>query len=241
MILRLLLTGAGGQTGSRVRALAKVDARFEVAGRIGQEARALPDADALIDFSVPEQTARIARACAEAGLPLVTGTTGLTDDQQAAVTEAARTVPVVQSGNFSTGITVLAALTERAARLLSDGFDVEVFEAHHRRKKDAPSGTALLLGEAAARARGTTLEQAAVHGREDRSAARTDAEIGFAVRRGGGVFGDHEVALMAEEEVVTLGHRALSRDVFARGALRAAAWVQGRPPGLYGMEEVLGL
>ena len=241
MTLRLLLTGAGGQTGSRVLALAKADDAFEVVGRIGQEARALPEADALIDFSVPEQAARVARACAEAGLPLVTGTTGLDEGQQGAVAEAARAVPVVQSGNFSTGVTVLAALVEQAASRLGEGFDVEVSETHHRRKKDAPSGTALLLGEAAARARGTSVASAGVYGRSERREARGPAEIGFAVRRGGGVFGDHEVALMAEEEVVTLGHRALSRDVFARGALRAAAWALGRPPGLYGMREVLGL
>ena len=240
MTLRLLLTGAGGQTGSRVLALAKADPGVEVAGRIGQEARALPEAHALIDFSVPEQTARVATACAGAGVPLVTGTTGLNEDQQAAVAEAARAVPVVQSGNFSVGVTVLSALTRQAAALL-DGFDVEVMETHHRRKRDAPSGTALLLGEAAAEARGTSLASAGVHGRSGRTERRTGAEIGFAVRRGGGVFGDHEVAFLAEEEVVTLGHRALSRDVFARGALHAARWVQGRSPGHYGMTEVLGL
>lgn len=241
MTLRLLLTGAGGQTGSRVLALAKADDRFEVAGRIGQEGRALPAADALIDFSVPEQAARVAAACAAAKMPLITGTTGLSDDQQAAVAEAARAIPVVQSGNFSTGVTVLAALAAKAATLLDEDYDIEIFEAHHRRKKDAPSGTALLIGEAVAQARGTTIGQAAIHTRHDRSEARAPAEIGFAVRRGGGVFGDHEVALMAEEETVTLGHRALSRDVFARGALRAAAWAQGRAPGLYAMPQVLGL
>ena len=241
MILRLLLTGAGGQTGGRVLALAKADPGFAVAGRIGQEARALPDADALIDFSVPEQTTRVAARCAEAGLPLVTGTTGLDEARQAAVANAARAIPVVQSGNFSAGVAVLTALTERAARLLGEDFDIEITETHHRRKKDAPSGTALLLGEAAAGARGTSLASAGVFGRAGRGEARAPSEIGFAARRGGGVFGDHETAFLAEEEVVTLGHRALSRDVFARGALRAAAWVQSRPPGLYAMRDVLGL
>ena len=239
---KLLLTGAGGQTGSRVLALAKADDGFTVAGRIGDEPT--PDAsraDVVIDFSVPEATARVARACADAGVPLVTGTTGLDADQQAAVAEAARSVAVVQSGNFSTGVTVLSALVERAASLLGDDFDIEIGETHHRRKKDAPSGTALLLGEAAARARGTTLASSAVYAREGRAEARRPAEIGFAVRRGGGVFGEHEVAFMAEEETVTLGHQALSRDVFARGALRAAAWVRAQPPGLYAMRDVLGL
>ena len=239
---RLLLTGAGGQTGSRVLALAKADEAFAVAGRIGNEGS--PDvarADVVIDFSVPEATARVARACAAAGVPLVTGTTGLDAAQQAVVADAAARVAVVQSGNFSTGVTVLSALVEQAARLLNDGFDAEILETHHRRKKDAPSGTALLLGEAAARARGTTLTSSAVYAREGRAEARAPGEIGFAVRRGGGVFGEHEVAFMAEEETVTLGHQALSRDVFARGALRAASWARGRPPGLYGMRDVLGL
>ena len=239
--MRLLLTGAGGQTGSRVLALAKADDRFTIAARIGQEDRDWPEADVLIDFSVPEQTARVAARCAEAGVALVTGTTGLNEGQQRAVVEAARAVPVVQSGNFSTGVTVLSALVAEAARRLGEDFDVEVSETHHRRKKDAPSGTALLLGEAAAAARGTSLQSAGVYARQGRAEARQPAEIGFAVRRGGGVFGDHEVALMAEEEVVTLGHRALSRDVFARGALRAALWAKGRGPGLYAMPEVLGL
>ena len=241
MALRLLLTGAGGQTGSRVLALAKADETFRVAGRLGQEDRDWPAADALIDFSVPEQTARVARRCAEAGLPLINGTTGLTGNQQATVSEAARAVPVVQSGNFSAGVTVLSALVERAAALLPEGYDIEIEETHHRRKKDAPSGTALLLGEAAARGRGTTLQSAAVYARQGRAEGRALGEIGFAVRRGGGVFGEHEVALMAEEEVLTLGHSALGRDVFARGALHAARWAQGRAPGLYGMREVLGL
>ena len=241
-MIRLLLTGAGGQTGSRVLALAKADDGFTVAGRIGDEEK--PDvgrAEVVIDFSVPEATARVARACAVAGVPLVTGTTGLDDEQQAVVAEAAGAVPIVQSGNFSTGVTVLSALVEEAARRLGEGFDVEVFETHHRRKKDAPSGTALLLGEAAARARGTTLGSSAVYAREGRAEARATGEIGFAVRRGGGVFGEHEVAFMAEEETLTLGHQALSRDVFARGALRAAWWVRGQRPGLYTMRDVLGL
>ena len=239
---RLLLTGAGGQTGSRVLALAKTSDGFEVAGRIGNEPD--PDvtrADVVIDFSVPEATARVATACAAAGVPLVTGTTGLDEAQQGAVTKAALRVAVVQSGNFSTGVTVLSALVAQAAHLLDNGFDIEITETHHRRKKDAPSGTALLLGEAAARARGTTLASRAVYARQGRAEARAPSEIGFAVRRGGGVFGEHEVAFMAEEETLSLGHQALSRDVFARGALRAAVWVQDQPPGLYGMTDVLGL
>ena len=237
--LRLLLTGAGGQTGSRVLALAKADDRFAVAGRLGAEAAlSVAGADALVDFSVPSQTARVARACAEQGVPLVTGTTGLSAEEQRAVADAAEAVPVVQTGNFSVGVTVLAALTSKAADLLGDDFDIEIGETHHRRKQDAPSGTALLLGRAAAEGRGASLPDAPS---ADRSGARASGEIGFAVRRGGGVFGDHEVGFLAEEEVVTLGHRALSRDVFARGALRAAVWIQDKPAGLYGMNEVLGL
>lgn len=229
----------------------KPDRGIVVPGPLGEEqdevcvpmslsVAAAPEADVLIDFTDGAATAGYARQCAEAGMALVTGTTGLTDDQQAAVREAASRVPVVQSGNMSLGIAVLARLVEDAARALGLSYDVEVSETHHRHKKDSPSGTALLLGEAAGRGRDTTVANAGVFVRHGRAEARGRGEIGFSVRRGGGVYGDHDVSFLADEEVVSLGHRALSRDVFARGALRAAAWVRDRPPGLYAMQDVLG-
>ena len=201
-----------------------------------------PTAEVVIEFTSPEAAVRLAVACAEVGLALVSGATGLSAEQEAAIARAAERVPVVRSGNYSLGVTVLAALVERAAATLGEAFDVEVRETHHRDKKDSPSGTALLLGEAAARGLGTSLESAAEfarHGRVD--ASRPRGEIGFAVSRGGGVYGDHDVSFLGAEETVTLGHRALSREVFARGALRAASWAAGRAPGLYTMRDVLGL
>lgn len=194
----------------------------------------------LIDFSSPEGTAEAAKFCAETSIPLVSGTTGLTDDQQAHVMEASKSVAIVQSGNMSLGVTLLRALVKDAAQRLP-GFDIEVLETHHRHKKDSPSGTALLLGEAAAQGRGTTLSEAARFSRHGREDERRADEIGFAVRRGGGVFGEHDVSFMSEGETISLAHTALSREAFARGALTAAEWVQGKPAGLYGMDQVLGL
>ncbi|GGY47303.1 4-hydroxy-tetrahydrodipicolinate reductase [Parvularcula lutaonensis] len=221
------------------------------AGRMGRAIKALADcqdfppredgaADVLIDFSSPEGTAEAAAYCQEHGIPLVTGTTGLDDDQQAAVREASRHVPIVQSGNMSLGIALLQRLVAEAARSL-EGFDIEILETHHRYKKDSPSGTALLLGEAAARARGTALSEAARFERHGRDDERRAEEIGFAVRRGGGVYGEHDVSFLGEGETVSLSHTALGRDAFARGALAAARWVIGKEPGLYGMGAVLGL
>jgi 4-hydroxy-tetrahydrodipicolinate reductase len=200
-----------------------------------------PEADVLIDFTSGPAAARYAAQCAEAGLAFVTGTTGLDDEEQAAVASAAERVAVVQSGNMSLGVAVLQKLVEDAARALGEGYDVEVSETHHRHKKDSPSGTAIMLGEAAGRGRNTSVASAGVFVRHGRSERRAPGEIGFAVRRGGGVYGDHDVSFLSDEEVVSLGHRALNREVFARGALRAAAWVHGQPPGLYSMRDVLGL
>lgn len=223
-------------------------------GRMGQAIKALADCqdyppqddhgggggtDVLIDFSSPEGTIEAARYCRERGLPLVTGTTGLDSDQQSFIDDSAQEIAIVQSGNMSLGITLLRRLVGEAAATLED-FDIEILETHHRHKKDSPSGTALLLGEAAARARGTALSEAARFGRHGRDDARKTDEIGFAVRRGGGVFGEHDVSFMSEGETISLSHTALGRDAFARGALAAAKWVIGREPGLYGMDDVLG-
>ncbi|MEM9421782.1 MAG: 4-hydroxy-tetrahydrodipicolinate reductase, partial [Pseudomonadota bacterium] len=158
--------------------------------------------------------------------------------QQAVLQQAALSVPVVQSGNFSLGVNLLMALVEKTAAKLNE-FDIEVTEVHHRRKVDAPSGTALMLGEAAAHGRGTSLSERGVFTRHGQVGPRSPEEIGFSVVRGGGVYGDHDVSFMSDDEVITLSHRALSRTLFAQGAIRAARWVVGRPPGLYSMRDVL--
>jgi 4-hydroxy-tetrahydrodipicolinate reductase len=185
----------------------------------------------------------LAEACAARGGPaLVIGTTGLDADQEARIGRAAERIAVVRSGNFSLGVNLLLGLVRQAAAALpARDYDLEIFEAHHRRKVDAPSGTALMLGEAAAAGRGTTLAEAAVRGRDGLTGPRPEGAIGFSVLRGGGIVGEHSVVLAAEDEVLTLSHSARNRSLFARGALTAAAWTAGRPPGLYGMDDVLGL
>lgn len=198
--------------------------------------------DVAIDFTAPDASARLARLAADRRQPaLVIGTTGLSEDQEAVVTAAAERIAVVRSGNFSLGVNVLLGLAEQAARRLSAAeWDVEILEAHHRRKLDAPSGTALMLGEAAARGRGVRLHEVRGAPRQAVNAPRRTGEIGFAVLRGGGVVGDHSITFAAEDELLTLSHSARDRSLFARGALTAARWVVGRPPGLYDMQDVLG-
>jgi 4-hydroxy-tetrahydrodipicolinate reductase len=229
---RIVLFGAEGRMGEAIRAIGDVTLCDEDFGN-------LREGDVLIDFSSPAGTAAAAAACVKAKVPLVTGTTGLEAEEQRAVDDAARSIPVVQSGNMSLGVTLMRRLVAEASAALSD-FDIEILETHHRFKKDSPSGTALLLGEAAARARGSALSEAARFSRHGRDAERRSGEIGFAVRRGGGVFGEHEVAFMSEGETVSISHQALGREGFARGAIAAARWVVGKEPGLYGMNEVLG-
>lgn len=202
-----------------------------------------PGADALIDFSYPKGTAGNADRIAKWGCAWVIGTTGLDAEQEATVHKAAESVPVVMAPNMSLGVNLLLQLVEEAARALKDrGYDVEIIERHHRRKKDAPSGTALGLGRAAARGLEWDLDQVARHGREGIDPGdRPVEQIGFHAVRGGDFVGDHTVLFAAEGESVELSHRATSRDTFAVGALRAAAWTQGRPAGLYTMRDVLGL
>jgi len=207
----------------------------------GSLADGLAGADVVIDFTVPDAAERNVRGCLEAGVALVMGTTGLDETARAALRAASERIPVVYGRNMSVGINVLTELVRRAAATLGPDFDIEVLEAHHRRKLDAPSGTALQLGEAAAGPRGARLPDAAVFARHGQTGPRPDGAVGFAVLRGGGIAGDHSVLFAAEEEVLELRHRALDRAVFARGALRAAAWVAGRAPGYYTMRDVLGL
>lgn len=198
--------------------------------------------DVAVDFSSPSATAATAAQVAAAGVPWVVGTTGLGAAEQAAVAQAARKIPVVLSANMSLGVNLLYALVAQAARTLAGlRYDCEIVERHHRRKKDAPSGTALYLGEAAAQGFGWNLQDVAVDGRTGIPGERPEKEIGFHAIRGGDVVGDHTVLFAADGECIELSHRATSRDTLALGALRAAAWLPGRAPALYGMRDVLGL
>lgn len=198
--------------------------------------------DVAVDFSSPSATAATAAQVAAAGVPWVVGTTGLGAAEQAAVAQAARKIPVVLSANMSLGVNLLYALVAQAARTLAGlRYDCEIVERHHRRKKDAPSGTALYLGEAAAQGFGWNLQDVAVDGRSGIPGERPEKEIGFHAVRGGDIVGDHTVLFAADGECIELSHRATSRDTLALGALRAAAWLPGRAPALYGMRDVLGL
>lgn len=206
-----------------------------------EPSRAVTGCDVAVDFSAPSATTAHAQACIVAGCGLVVGTTGLGEEEMEALRAAARRIPVVYARNMSVGITVLTELARRATALLGDEFDIEITEAHHRHKKDAPSGTALQLGEAVAGVAGRTLAEVAVYARERTGPGRRDGSIGFSVIRAGSIVGDHTVLFAAEEERLELVHRASDRALFARGAVRAARWLAGRSPGLYSMRDVLGL
>lgn len=198
-------------------------------------------ADVVIDFTAPAATVAHAALAAASKTALVVGTTGLTAEDEAKLAEAATRVPVVYAPNFSVGVTLLMALTERAAAILGEEYDIEILEMHHRKKVDAPSGTALGLGRAAARGRDVALDSVWCKTRDGHTGARPRGEIGFATLRGGDVVGDHTVMFATEGERVELTHKASSRAIFAKGAVRAARWIEGRAPGLYSMRDVLGL
>jgi 4-hydroxy-tetrahydrodipicolinate reductase len=202
---------------------------------------ALTDADVLIDFSSPSNTVQLAKLTAKMHVAHVIGTTGLTSSDLDAVAVAAVDTVVVRSGNMSLGVNLLSALVERAAKALGPAWDAEIVEMHHRMKVDAPSGTALLLGEAAARGRGVELAEHSDRARDGITGPRTPGDIGFASLRGGTVVGDHTVIFAGAGERIELSHRAEDRGVFARGAIAAALWTRGRSPGLYTMADVLGL
>jgi 4-hydroxy-tetrahydrodipicolinate reductase len=264
---RIAVLGANGRMGQAVTRLVLADPGLKLRGAttepghatLGQDAGvlagrgttgvrltddlagALADCQVAVDFTAPAAAATHAAACAQAGCALVMGTTGLGDGERQALAEAARRVPVVYSRNMSLGITVLTALARQAAALLGPEFDIEIVEAHHRHKKDAPSGTALQLGEAVAEARGRRLADVAVYTRHGLGDERPREAIGFATVRAGAIVGDHSVLLVGEEETLELRHHAADRALFARGALRAATWAVGRSPGLYTMADVLGL
>jgi len=202
---------------------------------------ALAGCDVLIDFTRPEGTMAHLAACREQGVRLVIGTTGFSDAQKTGIVEAAREIAVAFSPNFSVGVNVAFRLLEIAAKALGKGYDVEIIEAHHRHKVDAPSGTALRMGEVVARALGRDLKQCAVFGREGVTGERRDETIGFATVRGGDLVGEHTAMFIGSGERVEIAHRASSRANFAIGALRAARFLVSRPSGLYDMADVLGL
>jgi len=208
----------------------------------GEDAANLADSsDALVDFSNPQALDIILHAAIGAGVPLVIGTTGLEATHHQAIDNAARVVPILQTGNTSLGVTLLAHLVNEAAARLGPEWDIEVLEMHHRGKVDAPSGTAKLLGEAAAKARQIDLATQTESGRDGITGARGTGTIGFAALRGGTVAGEHSVIFAGAEERITLAHSAENRMIFARGAVKAAEWLIGKPPGRYTMNDVLGL
>ena len=201
----------------------------------------LDGADVAIDFTLPVATAGNVLACAEHNVAIVIGTTGLSAEDFAELDRAARAIPVLYGRNMSVGINLLSELVRLAGESLGEDFDIEITEAHHRHKVDAPSGTALQLGEAAATGRNVDFDSAAVYERHGIGQPRAAGSIGFAAVRAGSIVGDHSVMFASDEEIVELRHRALDRAVFARGAIRAAAWLVGREPGRYSLRDVLGL
>ena len=242
-VLHVGISGARGRMGRAVSAA--LDAREDVVVAARFDRGETPDlsrCDVVIDFSTPEASLELAQACAERGGPaLVIGSTGFTPEQLAGIEAAAEKVAVVRSGNFSLGVNILIGLVEHAAqRLDARDWDVEVLEAHHRRKVDAPSGTALMLGEAVANGRDVDLADVRAAPRDGVGVARKEGEIGFAALRAGGIIGEHSVIFASDDETLTLSHSAVDRSLFAKGAVVAAAWVRSRKPGLYDMQDVLG-
>lgn len=197
--------------------------------------------DGVLDFTSPASTVAFARLAAQARLVHVIGTTGFSDDDLATLDAAARHATIVKAGNMSMGVNLLAALTERVAETLGPEFDIEILEMHHRHKRDAPSGTSLMLGAAAAKGRDVSLADKSVRTRDGETGPRRDGDIGFAALRGGDVVGEHTVIFAGPGERIELAHIASDRGIFARGAVKAALWAKGKPPGLYSMADVLGL
>ncbi|WP_375290290.1 4-hydroxy-tetrahydrodipicolinate reductase [Qipengyuania sp.] len=207
----------------------------------GDPARMADLSDVLIDFSSPAALDANLHAAVGAGIPIVIGTTGLAERHHQAIDNAAHAVAVLQTGNTALGVTLLAHLVKEAASRLGPDWDIEIIEMHHRMKVDAPSGTALLLGEAAAAGRGVSLEDASDRARDGHTGARKEGDIGFASLRGGTVAGEHSVIFAGEQERITLSHSAEDRAIFARGAVKAAEWLVGKPAGRYTMQDILEL
>jgi len=228
--VRIALFAPDGRMGKAIQAAIAADPGFELAGDHG---------DVLVDFSSPGALADSLDRAVSAGVPILVGTTGLTDDHQQAIDEAAKSVAVLRAPNTSIGINLLRGLVEQAVARLGPEWDIEILEMHHRAKVDAPSGTALLLGQAAAKARGKKLPELARFDRFGEPHPREEGSIGFASLRGGSVAGEHVVILATDGERIELGHRADSRMIFARGALAAARFLKGKPAGLYTMRDVI--
>lgn len=242
-MVNIAIIGSGGRMG-RAIADAIADSGHTLAGGIDRDGDPAPLAragDVLIDFSSPAALEANLDAAVAAGKPILVGTTGLEERHHFLLDDAALHIPVLQTGNTSLGVNMLAHLVEEAARRLGEDWDIEIVETHHRMKVDAPSGTALLLGEAAARGRAVALPDVAVRGRDGITGARAAGTIGFAALRGGSVAGDHTVHFLADNERIAISHLAENRGIFARGAVRGALWLVGQAPGRYGMKEVLGL
>lgn len=237
------IIGSAGRMGQALVDAIAADGQ-EYAGGVdkGDDLAALVAAsDVLVDFSSPHALEANLDACVAAGKPIVIGTTGLEERHHFLIDDAARDIAVLQTGNTSLGVTMLAALVEQAARQLGDDWDIEILEMHHRHKVDAPSGTAQLLGEAAARGRAVDLKTHSERGRDGITGARKAGDIGFASLRGGSVAGDHHVMFATDNERIELVHRAENRSIFAKGAVKAAVWLNGQTAGRYKMEQVLGL
>lgn len=242
-MVRIGIVGGEGRMG-RALIEAVPAAGHVLAGAVdrGGDVAALADrSDALLDFSAPAALSVNLYAAVGAGIPVLVGTTGLGPDHHEALDRAAQAVPVLQTGNTSLGVTLLAHLVREAASRLGRDWDIEIVELHHRMKVDAPSGTALLLGQAAADGRGVPLAGNSERGRDGATGARQAGAIGFASLRGGTAAGEHSVLFAGEGERLTLSHSAENRSIFAHGAIRAAQWLIGRPAGRYTMEDVLGL
>jgi 4-hydroxy-tetrahydrodipicolinate reductase len=241
--VRVLLVGAKGRMGQAIVAAAPTSGAIIVAGLDQGDdlMKEIGACDVVVDFSHASATNEICRACLTAGKPLVIGTTGHSNEERALIDKASKSLAVVLSPNFSIGVNALFWLTRKAAEMLGKDFDLEIAETHHRLKKDAPSGTAKRLAEILCQVRKLDYAKNVAHGREGLVGERPAAEIGLHSIRGGDVVGDHTVTFAGTGERLELTHRAVSRETFAAGALRAAGWVVGRPPGLHSMEDVLGL
>lgn len=241
--IRVGIIGSAGRMGQAIAA-AVADAGATLSGGIdrdGDVAALAANSDVLVDFSSPDALEGNLDAAAAAGVPIVIGTTGLEERHHFLIDHAAERIAVLQTGNTSLGVTLLAHLVREAASRLGEDWDIEIVETHHRMKVDAPSGTALLLGEAAAEARGVSLAEVSERGRDGMTGRRAGGAIGFAALRGGSVAGDHSVLFLGDGERVTLSHLAENRSIFAKGAVRACQWLIGKPAGRYTMPEVLGL
>jgi 4-hydroxy-tetrahydrodipicolinate reductase len=265
--MRLVILGAGGRMGRTLVKLIADTAGATVVGAveqpgsplIGQDAGVLAglpasgvkltadlkpllaQADGMLDFTVPAATVGACALAAEAGVVHVVGTTGLTADDMGKLKAAAARATIMQAGNMSLGVNLLTAVVRRVARALDEDYDIEIVEMHHNKKIDAPSGTALMLGQAAAQGRQVDLDRRSARGRDGITGARKRGDIGFAALRGGTVVGEHSVIFAGPAERIELTHRAEDRALFARGAVKAALWARGKPPGLYSMADVLGL